>query len=152
MLDLHGGAAQSPANAARFAGEERRPAGVVLSQRDRGLLERQAGRLFQRDSVFGNADVLGERTATAAEYLVPRPEPGDALAHRLDVPSEVSTEPAGLGPDSPASARTMYGVPRMRCQSSGLAEAAFTPTSTSSSPTAGRSMSWSSRTSGEPYR
>ena len=46
--------------------------------------------------------------------------------------------------------RTMNGLARMMCQSCGLTEAARTRTSTSSSPTAGRSISLSSRTSAEP--
>src|SRR5215469_3339079 len=42
-------------------------------------------------------------------------------------------------------------MPRIKCQSSGLTEAARTRTNSSSSPTAGTSTSRSSRTSGEPY-
>src|SRR5215467_8933082 len=68
-----------------------------------------------------------------------------------------STDPAqsapsllarALGRDNPARARTRYGVPPMKCQSSGLTDAARTRTSTSSSPIAGTSTSRNFRTSG----
>ena len=74
---------------------------------------------------FRDADVLGERAAAAAEDLVPRPERGDVLAHASTCPAMSAPRPLALGRDSPAAARTTYGVPLMKCQSSGLTDAAM---------------------------
>src|SRR6266496_4019911 len=107
---------------------------------------------LERHRVVADADVLSQGPAAlqATEHLTPGPE----LRH---VSPTASTDPAMSAPslvasardrDSPAAIRTRYGAPRMKCQSSGLTDAAPTRTSTSSSPTAGISMSASSRTSG----
>jgi hypothetical protein len=72
-----------------------------------------------------------------------------------------STDPAMSAPswralargrDSPERIRTRYGAPLMKCQSSGFTDAAFTRTSTSSSPTVGMPTSCNCKTSGGPYR
>src|SRR5271157_2785438 len=55
-----------------------------------------------------------------------------------------------LGLRSPVIMRRGYGVPLMKCQSSGLTEAARTFIKTSSSPAIGFSISSHLRTSGEP--
>ena len=66
--------------------------------------------------------------------------------------SAPSLPPLARGRDSPAIIRTRYGAPLMKCQSSGLIDAARTRTSTSLSPKVGMSMSSNLRTSGGPYR
>ena len=76
-----------------------------------------------------DADVLGERAAAAAEDLVPRPELGDVLAHRPHLLCHVSTKALGPGPGQPGRRADTYGVPLMKCQSSGLTDAARTRTS-----------------------
>ena len=48
--------------------------------------------------------------------------------------------------------RAMYGIPVIRCHTSGPQPAACTRTSTSFSPTTGASISLNSRTSAVPYR
>src|ERR1035438_5364851 len=69
-----------------------------------------------------------------------------------------STSPATSTPSrvifglrSPAAMRTRYGTPLMKCQSSGLTEAARTFIRTSSSPATGFSISSHWRTAGAPY-
>src|ERR671912_2198901 len=75
---------------------------------------------------------------------------------RATFPPTASTTPARsrpslvLGLRSPICGRARYGVPVMAYQSAGFTEAAWTRTSTSSSPGSGWSISRSSSTSGGP--
>ena len=56
-----------------------------------------------------------------------------------------------FGRRNPIASRAMYGIPVIRCHTSGPQPAACTRTSTSFSPIAGSSMSRNSSTSAEPY-
>ena len=68
------------------------------------------------------------------------------------VPTTSQLRTGSFGLRRPIARRAMYGIPVIRCHTSGPQPAACTRTSTSSSPTAGSSMSRNSRTSAEPYR
>jgi hypothetical protein len=116
----------------------------------RGLLKREVSR-FQRQLVYGNGHILGKGAFAHTEYLVTRLNLRHVLAARLDVSCHSESRNLFLGLRSPnPMRRRMYGRPLMMSKSPGWTAAAWTRTSTSSSLTAGLSMSLSSRTSVEP--
>jgi len=153
-----------PRIAIRFLVRARRDPAVVADRPEGGrggdghgggLHVREAARL-RRQLVLGGADGAGESAVGDAVDVVARPELRHVPADRLDLAGEVPAadgaprtakpEP-GPGPDPPDHGRQ---APR-EVQVIWLAEAAWTRTSTSSSPTTGLSTSRSSSASGAPY-
>src|SRR5918995_1813682 len=111
------------------------------------------------DTLAGFSTSASSGTVTySAKVPVPAPNTSSPGSKRVTFPPTASTTPArsrpslDLGLRSPICGRATQGVPVMAYQSAGFTEAAWTRTSTSSSPGSGWSISRSSSTSGGPNR
>src|SRR5918993_738085 len=109
------------------------------------------------DTLAGFSTSASSGTVTySAKVPVPAPNTSSPGSKRVTFPPTASTTPArsrpslDLGLRSPICGRATQGVPVMAYQSAGFTEAAWTRTSTSSSPGSGWSISRSSSTSGGP--
>src|SRR5918993_2421480 len=111
------------------------------------------------DTLAGFSTSASSGTVTySAKVPVPAPNTSSPGSRRVTFPPTASTTPArsrpslDLGLRSPICGRAIQGVPVMAYQSAGFTDAAWTRTSTSSSPGSGWSISRSSSTSGGPNR
>src|SRR5215207_9580916 len=109
------------------------------------------------DTLAGFSTSPSSATATySASVPAPAPNTSSPGFRRATFPPTASTAPARSRPSlafglrSPICGRARYGVPVMAYQSAGFTEAAWTRTSTSSSPGSGWPISRSSSTSGGP--
>src|SRR5215813_10743801 len=94
-----------------------------------------------------SANVPRHKPNTASPGL----NPVTVLPTASTLPATSEPSPVIFGLRSPAKMRTMYGIPRIKCQSTGLTEAAQTFINTSLSLGTGFSTSSIWTTSGGPY-